>query len=449
MFMPDNGNHDGLEVETSRRNYMRGSAALLAGAAALSGVPAASAAGSNTEEQSKYDIVLNDGHVIDPKNNISGVYDVAVADGKIAKVASSIDSTLAAEYVDVSDLYVTPGLIDLHTHLYFGTHEGYSYGGGYDSVWPDNLTFPYCVTTAVDTGSPGWDTFDEYKENIIEEADTRVLAFVNIVGPGMRGEVEQDTSLMQPKQAAETAQRYDDHIVGFKAAHYAGPEFTATKRAIEADQIGERDLRVMVDYGAVEAQLERGVENPLDKLLNEIMRSGDILTHCYSDYSVENGDINPAIPEAHKRGVLFDVGHGGGSFQWSDAVPMVQAGILAETISTDLHATSRLAGMKNMNNVMSKFLRMGLSMEEVIKRCTWNPAQITGHTELGHLSEGAPADIAVLSMQHGEFGLVDASNYRRNAYRKLEGELTIKGGEVKYDLNGLTSPLWEPWEGDE
>lgn len=442
--MPENDKHIRLEAAMDRRKYLQGNAALLAGAAAFPGVSMASAAESTTEGEPKYDILLKDGHVIDPKNNINAVCDVAVRNDKIAEVTSHINPRRAKQPIDVSDMYVTPGLIDMHEHLYFGTNEGYAYGGGYDSVYPDNLTFPYCVTTAVDTGSAGWRSFDNFKENIIEEADTRVLSFLNIVGPGMRGEVEQNTSLMKPEQAAETAQRYDDLTVGFKAAHYGGPKFTATRRAIEAAEITERDLPVMVDYGAIEAQRERGVENPLDKLLNRIMRRGDILTHCYSDASVKKGDINPAVPEAHERGVLFDVGHGAGSFQWSDAVPMVREGILAETISTDLHATSRLEGMKNMNNVMSKFLLLGLSMEEIITRSTWNPAQIIGHTELGHLSEGAVADIAVLSMRHGTFGLVDASGYRLNADRKLQGQLTIKGGEIKYDLNGLSKPLWNP-----
>jgi dihydroorotase len=444
--MSENDTHSRSESGIDRRDYMKGSAALASGAALFSGTSMAAGTESSTDEGSTYDMLLEGGHVIDPKNDLSAEYDVAIHDGEIAAVQSHINTDQAEMVVDVSGMYVTPGLIDNHTHLFFGTHEGYSYGGGYDSVWPDNLTFPYGVTTAVDTGSPGWQSIDEYVDNIVDHADTRIQVYVNIVGPGMRGEVEQDTSTMQPEQAAQVAQDYSDLVVGFKAAHYSGPEFTATKRAIEADEVGGRDLPVMVDYGAVGAQLETGVENPLDDLLNEIMREGDILTHCYSDYSAIDGEVNPAALEAYERGVLFDVGHGGGSFQWSDAIPMIREDILAQTISTDLHASSRLDGMKNMNNVMSKFLRLGWSMEEVIKRSTWNPAQIIGRPDLGHLSEGVVADVAVLSIQTGNFGLVDASNYRLDAYQKIQDELTLKGGEVVYDLNGLTSPQWEPWD---
>lgn len=440
--MPDNGTHSGLGVEMDRRKYMQGNAALLTGAAVFPGVSMASGTESGTEGQSKYDILLKNGHVIDPKNNINAVRDVAVRSGKIAKVTSSINPKLAEKTIDVSDMYVTPGLIDMHAHHYFGTNEDYAYGGGYNSVFPDNLTFPYCVTTAVDTGSPGWRSFDDYRETIIEHADTRILAFVNIVGPGMRGEVEQDTSEMIPEEAAEVAQNYADLIVGYKAAHYQGPEFTATERAVEAGEIF--DLPVMVDYDAMAAQREMGVENPLDDLLNEVMRPGDILTHFYSDIQVEDGEVNPAVPEASERGILFDVGHGGGSFHWSHAVPLINEGFLPHSISTDLHASSRLGGMKDMINLISKFLLLGLSVEEVIERSTWKPAKIIGHTELGHLSKGAVADIAVLSIQEGDFGLVDASGYRRNAQQRFRGELTIKDGEIMFDLNGISRPLWEP-----
>lgn len=435
-------NHAGSDAGMGRRGYMQGNAALLASAAAFPAFSMSTAADSDddSDDGGEYDILLKGGHVIDAKNGINGGCDVAVSDGEIASVAPDIDSDQAETTVDASGMYVTPGLIDLHTHLFFGTVEGRSYGGGYDSVWPDNLTFPYCVTTAVDTGSPGWQSIDEYNENIVEEADTRIYVFVNIVGPGMRGEVEQDTSLMQPEQAAEAAQNYSDLIVGVKAAHYSGPEFTATERAIAADEAAERDLPVMVDYGAVETQREAGVENPLDDLLNGIMRQNDILTHCYSDASVMEGEVNPAAIEAYERGVDFDVGHGAGSFQWSHAVPMVREGILAQTISTDLHASSRLGGMKNMNNVMSKFLLLGMSIEEVITRSTWTPAQIIDRTDIGHLSEGAVADIAVLSIQDGNFGLVDASGYRLDSDQKIQGELTIKGGEVVWDLNGISRP---------
>jgi len=196
--------------------------------------------------QSSYDLLLKGGHVIDGKNKISAVMDVAIADGKIAAVAADIPAAKALKVVDVSGLYVTPGLIDMHVHVYAGTGQRGAYCGD-NSVYPDGFTFRSGVTTVADAGSSGWRNFPDFKDRVIDRARTRVLAFLNIVGAGMGGAVEQDTGQMDAKSAADMAMQYKDTIVGIKTAHYAGPEWIAVERAVEAGALA--NIPVMVDFG--------------------------------------------------------------------------------------------------------------------------------------------------------------------------------------------------------
>jgi dihydroorotase len=196
----------------------------------------------------------------------------------------------------------------------------------------------------------------------------------------------------------------------------------------------------MVDFGANQP------ERPLAELVTKKLRPGDIYTHCYSGLRgelTEAGRVDPGMWEGRKRGVLFDVGHGGGSFSWGVAVPAIKEAFLPDTISTDLHIGSMNTGMKDQLNVMSKFLALGLSLDEVVARATWNAARSVHHEELGHLSEGAPADVTVLSLRTGSFGFVDSFGGRLRAERKLVCEMTLRDGRVVYDLNGLTRPDWE------
>jgi len=227
-------------------------------------------------------------------------------------------------------------------------------------------------------------------------------------------------------------------IIGVKTAHYAGPEWTPVERAVEAGTIA--NIPVMVDFGINHA------ERPLGELVTRKLRPGDIYTHVYSglrNEQVESGKVNPALWEARKRGVIFDVGHGGGSFLWRIAVPAMKEGFLPDSISTDLHIGSMNAGMKDMLNVMDKFLAMGMSVDDVILRSTWNPAREIKHEELGHLSSGAVADIAVLRLEKGNFGFVDMHGARLRGTQKLTCELTLRDGKVVYDLNGITRPDWD------
>ncbi len=385
----------------------------------------------------KYDLLLKGGRVIDPKNQVSAVRDVAIANGKVAAVAASINPADALKVVDVSGLYVTPGIIDIHTHVYTGTGERGSYAGD-NSVYPDGFTFRVGVTTVADAGGAGWRNFEDFRQRVIESSKTRVLAFLNIVGNGMRGgKLEQDLADMEAKPTAEMALRHKGLIIGIKTAHYAGPEWTPVERAVEAGNLA--DIPVMVDFGS------NRPERPISELLTSKLRPGDIYTHVYSglrNEQLESGKVNPALWQGRKRGVIFDVGHGGGSFLWRVAIPAVKEGFLPDSISTDLHIGSMNAGMKDMLNVMDKFLAMGISLEDVILRSTWNPAREIKHEDLGHLSVGAPADVAVLRLERGKFGFVDMYGARLTGKEKLTCELTLRDGRVVYDLNGISRPEW-------
>ncbi len=388
--------------------------------------------------QTDYDLLLRGGHVIDAKNHISGVRDVAIKDGKIAAVAAKLDPAKALKTVDVTGLYVTPGLIDIHTHVYAGTGEKGSYAGDL-SLYPDGYTFRVGVTTIADAGSSGWRNFEDFKTRVIDRSKTRVLAFLNIVGNGMRGaKYEQDLSDMDGKPTAEMALKYKGVVVGVKSAHFAGPEWKPYEQAVAAGKIA--DIPVMIDYGAKRA------ERPLYDLLTKVLRPGDIYTHMYSGLRGEqddNGGPSPAMMEGRKRGVIFDVGYGGGSFAWRVAVPMLKTGFRPDSISTDLHAGSMNKGMKNMVNVMDAFLAMGMALDDVIAWSTANPAKEIKHEELGNLSAGSAADVAVFRLEKGAFGYVDMYNARLKGTQKLSCELTVRDGKVVFDLNGIAREDWD------
>lgn len=388
--------------------------------------------------QPQYDLLLTGGHVVDAKNQLSAVRDVAIQNGRIAEVANHIDPAKAAKVVDVSGLYVTPGLVDIHVHVYASTGVKGAYSGD-NSVYPDGFTFRSGVTTVADAGSSGWRNFPDFKEHIIDRSHTRVFAFLNIVGQGMGGgKIEQNLDDMDAKATAGQAEKYNGIVVGVKTAHYTGPEWTPVERAVEAGTAA--NIPVMVDFG------EFRPERPYQELVTKKLRPGDISTHMYLDAVPmldDSGKVQPYLFEARKRGVIFDVGHGAGSFLFRQAVPAVQQGFVPDSISTDLHISSMNAGMKNMLNVMSKFLNIGMALDDVIARSTWNPAREIKHEEVGHLSVGAAADIAVLRLEHGSFGFVDVYGARMRGSQKLVCELTIREGKVVYDLNGITRENWD------
>jgi dihydroorotase len=388
--------------------------------------------------QPAYDILLKGGHVIDPRNGIDRPMDVGVSGGKIARVAENIPASDAKKVVDVAGLYVTPGLVDIHVHVYTGPDVLAEYTGD-RSVHPDGFTFRSGVTTVVDLGSSGWRNFPDFKARVIDRARTRVLAMLNIVGRGMAGgsTIEQNTRDMEPEATARVARQYPEVIVGIKTAHYAGPEWIAVDRAVEAGTAA--NIPVAVDFGNFNPA------RPFEELVTKHLRPGDWYTHMYTQrvpFFDASGKLRPYLLEARQRGVKFDVGHGGGSFSWSNAIPAIQQGFVPDTISTDLHVGSMNRGMKDMTNVMSKILNQGVALGDVIRMSTSNPATQIKRPELGHLSVGAGADVAVLRVDQGKFGFLDARGARADGTKLIVCELTLRDGNVEWDLNGRAGEDW-------
>ncbi len=370
--------------------------------------------------------MLSGGHVIDPANARDGLMDVAVKDGRVAAVGPDLPGE-AAKTVSVDGLYVAPGLIDIHVHVY----------GGYAGwMFPDVHAFTSGVTTVVDTGGPGWKSFEDFKTTIIDRSKARVLSLLNIVAPGMLGAVEQDVSEMQAEPCAEMIRAYPDIIVGSKTAHFAGPGWEAVDGALRAAELS--DTVAMIDFWPRPTRT-------YPELLAR-MRPGDIHTHVYAQHVPVLDDekrVQDYMWEARERGVVLDLGHGAGSFWWRMAIPAMQQGFPPDTISTDLHQNSALIPNANMITTMSKCLNMDMPLPEVIRRSTVTPAAAIRRPELGSLTIGAEADIAVLDVRHGDFGFVDSGHARHRGDRRLECMMTVRSGEIVWDVNGMSWPDWE------
>ncbi|MBL8238773.1 MAG: amidohydrolase/deacetylase family metallohydrolase [Bryobacterales bacterium] len=382
--------------------------------------------------QPRYDLLLRQGHVIDPANRIDAVMDVAVAGGKIARVAANIPAAQARKVIDVQGLYVTPGLIDLHAHVF-----GYS-----GSILPDDSALPAGTTTVVDAGGAGWRTFDEMLERVIKPSKTRVLSLINIVGHGMTGPAfEDNTADMDSQKTAAKILERRAYIVGIKTAHFGGYGWTAIDRSIAAGGVAK--VPVMVD----DKILTLTGRTSKEKLLNKL-RPGDMHTHVFNDRQLElidrhTGKMQPYVEEARKRGVLFDLGHGAGSFLWPVATKAMAQGFYPDTISTDLHSSSIMTSESDMPNCISKMLNLGMTLPDAIQRSTQAPAKVIGRfPELGTLGEGAAADIGVFRLRDGVFAMKDAWRHKNLGTRKLECLLTVRNGEMVYDLEGRGFPEW-------
>jgi dihydroorotase len=382
----------------------------------------------------KYDLLIRSGHVIDPKNKIDSKMDLAIKDGKIAKVAVAISPDQAVKVIDAEGLIVTPGLIDIHTHVFVGGKPE-TFADGFLSVSPDDFTLKAGVTTVVDAGTSGWRNFPVFKEHVIDKSKTRVLAFLNIAGNGMSGSpAEQDVSDMDAYMTSLVIKEYPDIIVGVKIGHYAGSDWAPFDRAIDAAARSNTPL-------FVECHLPQfSLEDQLKK-----MRPGDIITHSFEKIDERipivdsNGKLRPFVRDAQKRGILFDLGHGGAGFWFSVAQPAMKEGLPPNSFGSDLHRFSMNAGMKDMLNIMSKYMAMGLSLRDVIQRASWNAASSIHKYDLGNLSEGSVADIAVLRVRDGRFGFIDAGGNVIPGTKKLEAELTLRNGKVVWDLNGISA----------
>ncbi|MDE1177285.1 MAG: amidohydrolase/deacetylase family metallohydrolase [Edaphobacter sp.] len=422
------------------QSFYKRSAKSLACCCAVLSLAAASVHAYAQAPNLAYDLILQNGHVIDDKNHVDTVMDVAIKDGKIAKVAPHIASSDALKTIDVKGLYVTPGLIDIHVHVYAGTGERNSYAGD-NSLPPDGFTFRVGVTTVVDAGCSGWRNFEDFKQRIIDRSKTRVLALLNIVGSGMRGDkYENNQQDMSGEETAKMALKYPDIVVGIKTAHYAGPEWTPVDQAVIAGT--KANIPVMVDFGSNFPQ-----SRPLYDLLTKKLRPGDIYTHMYSglrnEQDPETKGPSKGMIEGRKRGIWFDTGTGGGSFKFSLAIPMIKDGFIPDSISTDLHIGSMNSATKDELNVASKMMATGLTLQQVVAEMTSHPAREIKREELGNLSVGSVADVAVLRLEDGHFGFTDMVNGRLDGTKKLTDEITIKDGKIVYDLNGMEASKWD------
>ena len=408
------------------------------------------ASASGEQGKPRYDLLLKGGHVIDPANDIDRMMDVAVRDGKIAAVAPDIPAADAGKVVDVHGLYVTPGLVDIHVHVGYGGVPDNWYSPSARSHTPPfgvpaDLMLASGVTTVVDAGSSGAETFFREKERVISQARIRVLAFLNIVANGMNGGLEQTADQMDPQLCAETIEKNRDVIVGVKTAHYwtvkpwdAGHRpWTAVDRALECGWLAK--VPMMVDFWP------RPPLRSYTHLILKKMRPGDIHTHVFAQQFpiiLPNGRVNPIMRKARERGVIFDVGHGAGSFWFRNTVPAVEQGFMPDSISTDLHLRSLMGAAQSMSNVMSKFLAMGLPLYEVIRRSTLNPAREINRPELGTLSAGREADIAVFEKLDGEYRYTDNGHARMDGNVKLAARLTVRAGKILFDPSGLSMAEW-------
>ena len=376
----------------------------------------------------KYDLLLKGGRVIDPANNVDGILDVAIAGRYVSSVQKDISPQLARKVANVSGLVVTPGLIDLHAHFY----------GYYAAVLPDAHCLSEGTTTAVDAGGAGHLTFDDFDRKIISTSKTNVFALINIAGEGMVGLPEQDLDGMNVDLTTAKIDQRPDRIVGVKVAHYAGPGWQPLDRGVQAAE--NTGTYVMVDQAPIKSR-------PNNEMLLKHLRPGDITTHCYGfDKPMIDSDdkVKPYFFEARERGVKFDVGHGAGSFSFRIAKNAIDQGFPPDTVSTDMHTASILSNQGTMPETMTKMLVLGMDLPDIIKRSTWTPALTIGHPELGNIGQTAFADIAVLEIAEGDFGLTDNGSGNRvyPTGKRIVCQMTVRNGEVVWDKNGRSRDSW-------
>ncbi|MCU0520367.1 MAG: amidohydrolase/deacetylase family metallohydrolase [Anaerolineae bacterium] len=390
------------------------------------------------------DLLLKGGYVIDPANGIDGPMDIGIRGNEIARVDEEIPINAAITAVDVSDHIVTPGLLDIHTHVYPFVQTDAAYVGGMNA---DAHLLASGVTTTVDVGTVGWKDFDAFKTHYIDRAKVRILALLNIAAGGMVDAAsEQDITAMQPRVVAALAEAYSDIVVGIKTAHYwtklpwdaEHPPWASVDRAVEAGELC--GMPVMVDFWP------RPPERSYPELILHKLRPGDIHTHVFAQqFPVidAQGKVGDHLRRARERGVIFDLGHGAGSFWFRNAVPALRDGFPPDSISTDLHMANINGPVVSMLTTMSKYLSMGMPLREVIMRSTVTPAREIGRPALGTLSVGAEADVAVLRHLKGTFGFSDCGRAKLVGTEKLECDITVRAGKIVYDPTGLSMPDWE------
>ncbi len=377
-----------------------------------------------------YDLVIRGGRVIDPAAGRDQQCDVAFKDGKVAAVEPVIEAGEARDVVAADGRLVVPGLIDLHTHVYWG--------GTSLSVRPEPVARRSGATTLVDAGSAGPGNFHGFRAHIIERSPVRILPYLNISFAGifafsksvMVGECS-DVRLLDARECLEVAERHRDLVVGIKVRvgrnTSEGYGVFPLELAIEVAQ--ELGLPVM-------AHIDFPPPSRKDMLAR--LRPGDVLTHCYRPFPnapVVQGEVRPEMWEARARGVIFDIGHGMGGFGFASTRPMLEAGFLPDVISSDIHILCEHGPAFDLLHAMSKLWCLGMPLVEVIRAATARPAEALRRTDLGTLAPGAVGDAVVLNQASGAFDYVDVLGERITGERRLEVEAIVLGGRL--------------WSGDE
>jgi dihydroorotase len=378
-----------------------------------------------------YSLLIRGGRVLDPASGIDKVADIGIQDGRVADIGPNLKASPGTAVIDAKHCLVTAGLVDIHTHLFASALVPDAWAGD-NSIYPDGFSFRTGVTTMVDAGSAGAKNFAQFRSTVIDRAKTRVFSFVNIASHGMISDaLEQESSVFDAKRTAAMAKEHSDIVVGIKSAHYWKPDWLSVDSALEAGE--ESSLPIMVDFGYFRK------ERPYWELVGEKLRPGDFSTHCFRGpvpVIDEAGYVYDYLFKARQRGVLFDLGHGAGSFLFRNAVPALAQGFSPDTISTDLHVLSMNMHLMDMPTTISKLMAAGMGLSEAIERSTSVPAKLIGHPELGTLAKGAPADIAVWTLMEGDFGFTDSVNGLLRGKQRLSCELTTLAGEIVWDWNG-------------
>lgn len=374
-----------------------------------------------------YDIIIAGGTVIDPANAMHELSNVALKEGRVAAVGADLDPAEAVRCIDATDCIVVPGLIDLHTHVY----KDVSMFG----IEADELCPATGVTTAIDTGSAGWINYRGLERYVIERSRTRILAYVNLSGVGLpwrRGEMVYE-GYVQPDMCARTVTQHPDTALGVKVRLYRGVGGDADLRdllqlALDAAIGCDRPLMVHITGGDV----------PLSEWL-PLLRKDDIITHCFHASEPATildsaGRVLPEVRDARDRGVVFDIGHGLGSFSFEICRRALEDGFPPDTISSDIHTLNIDGPVYDLPTTMTKFLSLGMPLEEVIRRTTIEPARVIGRAdELGRLGAGAAGDVAVLSLEEGSYQLEDSEEDILQTGQKLVCKATVRNGEVWWE----------------
>jgi dihydroorotase len=374
----------------------------------------------------QYDLLLKGGDLIDPAQSLHARRDVAFSGGKVAAVAESIPAEQASETLDCSGLLVAPGMIDLHVHVYWGVSH---YG-----IWPDEHCIAKGVTTAMDAGSAGADTFPGFRKFIIDVSATRLFATLNISAQGMLdadiGEL-MDIRFARVDRAVQTIEANRDVILGVKVR--------LTKHSLVSEESGIRPLHLAREAAdacglPIMVHPQDAWTESLDDIL-AVMGKGDILTHCFHNHRCgifdDRGKIRDSVHAAIERGVVFDVGHGAGSFSWQVVESALEQGIQPTTISSDLHVYNVNGPVYDLATTASKFLYLGLPLQQTIAKVTATPANVIHMPgEIGTLAPGAWGDAVVFRLEDGEFPLVDSLGVQRTGRQRLLPVTTVRAGAV-------------------